>query len=132
MRAHRHTSPQGARQGAPLLAFGDWNRFPEISALWFIPNCGQHLGMPCGQGGTGMTEPNVPLTYVACRACGSMNGIHSPICGECGTPLPQHIAPWPDSPVECDRCEDSDVGPWLVRDGRWLCETCDDQLRRAS
>lgn len=33
-------------------------------------------------------------------------------------------SPWPSPPVECVKCGDAEVGPWLIRDGDWLCEAC--------
>lgn len=83
-----------------------------------------------------MTEPGVPLTYVACIGCGSLTDIHASTCSECQQPRPQRVEsplaagrigppPWPSGPVQCGSCGDAEVGPWLVRDGDWLCEGCE-------
>ena len=74
-----------------------------------------------------MTEPNVPLTFVACIGCGSLTDIHAPTCPECDQPLPQQI----DLPaslltaVRCTRCGDDQYGPWLDADDGLICEKCD-------
>lgn len=68
-----------------------------------------------------MTEPNVPLTYVACIGCGSLTDIHAPTCPECDQPRPQQVMPQPE--VACTRCGDVD-GPWGWRDDAFLCESC--------
>lgn len=84
-----------------------------------------------------MSEPNVPLTFVACIGCGSMTDIHAPTCPECDTPRPQRVDPIEPfdalrrgQAIRCHQCGDEEAGPWLVRDGRVWCEPCDD--RRAA
>lgn len=64
--------------------------------------------------------PDLPQTYVACR-CGHLNSIHLPNCAECGAPKPRVL-----DVVRCSVCGDEDRGPWLTRDGRVLCEACDE------
>ena len=74
-----------------------------------------------------MTEPNVPLTFVACISCGSLTDIHAPTCPECEQPRPQQVAPAVlPTDIRCAECGDSQYGPWLDRDGELWCEKCDE------
>lgn len=69
-----------------------------------------------------MTEPNVPLTYVACVGCGSLTDIHAPTCPECQQPRPQQVAP--PVALRCIRCGDEEYGPWAETDDGPVCEGC--------
>lgn len=71
-----------------------------------------------------MTEPNVPLTYVACIGCGSLTDIHAPTCPECQQPRPQQVAA-----PRCIRCGDDEYGPWAETPDGPVCEGC---LERAA
>lgn len=35
-----------------------------------------------------VTEPDVPLTFVACATCGALTDINAPTCTECHSPRP--------------------------------------------
>lgn len=89
------------------MASGDWNRIPEITNV-------------CSTQSEG--EPDLPQTFVACR-CGHLNPLHAAECEDCGNPHPRHTA----QAIRCTQCGDEDAGPWLVRDGRLICEDCDER-----